>query len=44
MIKFMMRRRVLSLFPREHIKEVLVHLGNNFGEEFSLIGGQWLRV
>ena len=44
MVKLAMRRHVLSLFLREHIEEVLVHLGDNFGEEFGLIGGQGLRV
>jgi len=44
MIKLAMRRHVLSLFPREHIEKVLVHLWDNFGEEFGLIGGQWLQV
>src|SRR5882672_3158469 len=44
MIKLTMRRHVLSLFSREHIKEVLVHLGDDFGEEFSLVSGQGLRV
>src|SRR5882672_4532240 len=44
MIKLAMRRHVLSLFLREHIKDVLVHLGDDFGKEFGLIGRQWLRV
>src|SRR5882672_6129398 len=32
MIKLAMRRHVLSLFPREHIEEILIHLGDNLGE------------
>ena len=44
MVKLAMRRHVLSLFLREHIKEVLVHLGHNLGKEFALIGREWLRV
>src|SRR5882672_1465044 len=44
MIKLTMRRHVLSLFPREHIEEILIHFGDYFGEEFSLIHGQRLRV
>src|SRR5882672_9696512 len=44
MIKLMMRRHVLSLFPREHIKEILIHLGDDLGEYFGLISGQRLRV
>src|SRR5882672_3956051 len=42
MIKLAMRRHVLSLFPREHIKEILIHSGDNFGEEFGLISRQGL--
>src|SRR5882672_10492123 len=37
-------RHVLGLFSREHIEEVLVHLEDNFGKEFGLIGRKWLRV
>ena len=44
MIKLVMRRHVLNLFPREHIEKVLVHLRDDFGEEFGLISGQGLRV
>jgi len=44
MIKLAMRRHVLSLFPREHIEEILIHLRDDLGEEFGLISGQGLRV
>ena len=43
-IKPVMRGHVLSLFLREHIEEVLVHLGDDFGEEFGLISWQGLQV
>src|SRR5882672_9577164 len=43
-IKLAMRRHVISLIPGEHIKEILIHLGDDLGEEFGLIGGQGLRV
>src|SRR5882672_2824796 len=32
MIKLAMRRHVLSLFPREHIEEILIHLRDDLGE------------
>ena len=44
MVKFMMRRNVLSLFSGEHIEKVLVCLRDDFGEEFHLIGRKGLRV
>ena len=43
-IKLMMRRHVLSLFSLEHITEILVCLGDDFGEKIHLIGRKGLRV
>src|SRR5882724_6230649 len=44
MVKLTVRRHVLSLFSREHIKKVLVCLRDNFGEELCLVGRKGLRV
>jgi len=44
MFKLRMRRHFLSLFSGEHIEEVLIHLRDNFGEEFCLVSRKGLRV
>jgi len=40
MIKLTMRGLFLASFPREPIKEILIHFRDDFGEEFSLIRGR----
>ena len=44
MVKIAMRRNVLSLFSREHIEKVLVHFGDDFGEQFCLVSRKGLSV